>query len=57
MPNRHNIQLQLKEYKKMILIFTIGACIALAFLLYKLSYDYADRKIRNNWQSNENFTK
>jgi hypothetical protein len=55
MLNRHNIQL--KENKKMILILTIGVCIALAFLLYKLSYDYADRKIRNNWQSNENFTK
>lgn len=51
MKNHYQNRQEINKNEKILFAVTIITCIALSIVVYKLSYDYADRKIRNNWES------
>lgn len=44
---------QLKMNRQWLFVIKVGILLLIAFMLYKLTYNYADRKIHNAWGNNE----
>lgn len=42
-----------KKKKTLLIIFYIMICLSLSIIIYKLSYNYAAVKIRNNWENKD----